>query len=81
MKKSGLIPLGKPTTSYITPAAMAMGAAASSRGAVPRSRKCDPVRLYEYYAAQWARTRFPGDSSDKDVRWAVREWMMGKKKQ
>ena len=78
MKKSGLIPLGKPTTSYITPAAMD---AVASRGAVPRSRKCDPVRLYEYYAAQWARTRFPGDSSDKDVRWAVREWMMGKKKQ
>ena len=76
MKKSGLIPLGKPTTSYITPAVDV-----ANRGAVPRSRKCDPVRLYEYYAAQWARTRFPGDSSDKDVRWAVREWMMGKKKQ
>ena len=48
------------------------------RGAVPRSKKCDPVRLYEYYAAQWARSRFPGDNSDKNVRWAVREWMMGK---
>ena len=48
------------------------------RGAVPRSKKCDPVRLHEYYAAQWARTRFPGDNSDKNVRWAVREWMVGK---
>ena len=45
---------------------------------MPRSKKCDPVRLHEYYSAQWARTRFPGDSSDKNVRWAVREWMVGK---
>ena len=48
------------------------------RSAVPRSKKCAPVRLHEYYAAQWARTRFPGDNSDKNVRWAVREWMVGK---
>ncbi len=80
MTKTGLIPLSKPTTSFITPAAMAMatGSARQPRGgAASGNLKCDPVRLYQYYQQRWARTRFPGDDSSKQVRWAVREWMMG----
>ena len=73
-KTSGLIPLGPPTTSFIHPPK----ASASSR---PSSNlKCDPVRLYQHYEAIWAKTKFPGDGSDKQVRWAVREWMMGDKR-
>jgi hypothetical protein len=68
--RSGLILLGKPTTSFITPAARQQKTAS-------KNIRCDPVRLHQYYKAQWAKTKFPGDDSNKQVRWAVREWMVG----
>ena len=43
--------------------------------------KRDPVRLHDYYKKQWEKFRLPGDDSHetKELRWAVREWMMGRK--
>lgn len=58
---------GPPTTSFIRPSL----AKASS------VKKCDPVRLHAAYQEHWKRLRLPGDGSDKSLRWAVREWMMG----
>ena len=55
----------KPTCSFIR--------AAPSR-VFPKS---DPVKLYQSYKEQWDKTKFPGDDSTKQLRWTVREWMMG----
>ena len=55
----------KPTCSFIR--------AAPSR-VIPKS---DPVKLYQSYKEHWDKTKFPGDDSTKQLRWTVREWMMG----
>ena len=41
--------------------------------------KSDPVKLYHSYKEHWDKTRFPGEESagTKQLRWTVREWMMG----
>ena len=43
----------------------------------------DPVQLHDYYKRHWSKLKLPGDDSQstKDLRWAVREWMMGKRPQ
>ena len=43
--------------------------------------KSDPVRLYQSYKEHWDKTKFPGDdsTSTKQLRWRVREWMMGQR--
>ena len=43
--------------------------------------KRDPVQLHDYYKKQWSKLKLPGDESQstKNLRWAVREWMMGKR--
>ena len=45
----------------------------------PKSVKHDPVRLYQFYQDQWKKQRLPGElnRTEKDLRWATREWMMG----
>jgi len=57
----------KPTTSCIKPAF-------KEPRAKPVNR--DPVQLHDYYQKHWSKLRLPGDGSDKQLRWAVREWMM-----
>jgi len=42
-----------------------------------RSGKTDPVTLHQQYRAAWAKTNIPGEKSHKQLRWAVRGWMMG----
>lgn len=58
----------KPTTSCIKPTYEAPTAKPANR---------DPVALYADYKKHWDKLRLPGDGSDKQLRWAVREWMMG----
>merc|ERR1712243_16562 len=59
----------KPTTSCIMPKFK------EQQKSKPINR--DPVQLYAYYQKHWDKLRLPGDGSDKQLRWAVREWMMG----
>jgi len=62
----------KPTTSCIKP---------TFTERQKKDLKRDPVRLHDYYKKQWEKFRLPGDDSHetKELRWAVREWMMGRK--
>jgi len=60
----------KPTTSCIKPRY-------DDEAAIRKPANRDPVRLYAEYKAHWDKLRQPGDGSDKQLRWAVREWMMG----
>lgn len=39
--------------------------------------KCDPVALYHYYQEQWKKQKFPGQENHSDLRWSVREKMLG----
>ena len=55
----------KPTCSFIRPPPDRL---------IPKS---DPVHLYRFYKECWDKTKFPGDDSTKQLRWRVREWMMG----
>jgi len=57
----------KPTTSCIKPTYEAPTSKPTNR---------DPVALYADYKKHWDKLRLPGDGSDKQLRWAVREWMM-----
>ena len=45
----------------------------------PKPLKHDPVKLYQFYQDQWKKQRLPGElnRTEKDIRWATREWMMG----
>ena len=47
----------------------------------PKSVKHDPVRLYQFYQDQWKKQRLPGElnRTEKDLRWATREWMANPK--
>jgi hypothetical protein len=60
----------KPTCSFIRPVIKAPEA---------KSFRHDPVRLHQFYQEQWSKTRLPGElnRTEKDLRWATREWMMG----
>jgi len=60
----------KPTCSFIRPVI---------KDPEPKSVKHDPVRLYQFYQDQWKKQRLPGElnRTEKDLRWATREWMMG----
>ena len=39
----------------------------------------DPVQLHDYYKKHWSKLNLPGEDSQstKELRLAVREWMMG----
>jgi len=63
----------KPTTSCIMPKF-------KEQTNKPRDANRDPVQLHAYYQKHWSKLRLPGDGSDKQLRWAVREWMMGQPK-
>ncbi|KAJ8932530.1 hypothetical protein NQ318_000647 [Aromia moschata] len=39
--------------------------------------RCDPVALYQYYQKEWKKQKFPGQENHSDLRWAVREKMLG----
>lgn len=41
------------------------------------SVKTDPVALYQKYQKEWNQISFPGENHHADVRWAVREKMLG----
>lgn len=60
----------KPTSSFIRPV---------FKDPPAKNIRQDPVRLHKYYQQLWEKTKFPGDDSNKQLRWAVREWMMGPK--
>jgi len=62
----------KPTTSCIKP---------TFNEKQKKDLRRDPVRLHDYYKKQWEKLKLPGDESrsTKELRWAVREWMMGRK--
>jgi len=62
----------KPTTSCIKP---------TFAEKHKKDLRRDPVRLHDYYKKQWEKFKLPGDDSQstKELRWAVREWMMGRK--
>lgn len=39
--------------------------------------RSDPVALYHQYQAEWKRRNIPGESSHSDLRWMIRERMLG----
>ncbi|KAF5306208.1 hypothetical protein FQR65_LT07485 [Abscondita terminalis] len=39
--------------------------------------KCDPVELYHKYKRGWKKQNFPGEADRADLRWAVREKLIG----
>ena len=61
----------KPTKSFIKPLL-------NDPKRKPAAR--DPVQLYDQYKKHWDKLKLPGDNSTKQLRWAVREWMMGEPK-
>lgn len=62
----------KPKTSFIRP--WQLQGSSSGSGRTGRS---DPVSLYHYYQALWAQRKCPGEDSHADLRWVIREKMMG----
>lgn len=42
-----------------------------------RTGRSDPVSLYHYYQTLWAQKKCPGEDSHADLRWVIREKMMG----
>ncbi|KAG7213879.1 hypothetical protein KM043_003087 [Ampulex compressa] len=42
-----------------------------------RTKKNDPVLLYQKYQEEWKQISFPGEAKHNGVRWAVREKMLG----
>lgn len=45
------------------------------------NNKSDPVSLYHYYCALWEKykMRLPGENDRADLRWSVREKLLGEK--
>lgn len=43
----------------------------------PLTAKTDPVALYQKYQKAWKQISLPGENHHADIRWAVREKMMG----
>ncbi|XP_015121431.1 uncharacterized protein LOC107044158 [Diachasma alloeum] len=43
----------------------------------PQTTKSDPVTLYQNYQKEWKQISFPGENRHADIRWAVREKMLG----
>lgn len=39
--------------------------------------KSDPVALYHHYQAEWKKMTFPGEDNRANLRWAIREKMLG----
>ncbi|XP_039285682.1 uncharacterized protein LOC111056949 isoform X1 [Nilaparvata lugens] len=39
--------------------------------------RCDPVALYHHYQQYWRQNRVPGESAHSNLRWNVRERMLG----
>ncbi|KAI4461071.1 hydrolethalus syndrome protein 1 [Holotrichia oblita] len=39
--------------------------------------KSDPVALYHQYQAEWKRQKIPGQNNHSDLRWVIRERMLG----
>ncbi|KAJ1519712.1 hypothetical protein ONE63_004973 [Megalurothrips usitatus] len=62
----------KPKTSFIRP--WQLQGASSGYGRVARS---DPVSLYHYYQNLWAKRKCPGEDPHADLRWIIREKMLG----
>lgn len=62
----------KPKTSFIRP--WQLQGMQSGSG---RSGRSDPVSLYHYYQALWAQRKCPGEDSHADLRWVIREKMLG----
>lgn len=40
-------------------------------------KKSDPVALYQKYQQEWKQISLPGENRHSEVRWAVREKMLG----
>ncbi len=61
----------KPTCSWIKPKVVQ-----------PKRKdlKHDPVQLHQFYKKHWEKQRLPGEfnRTEKDIRWATREWMNDK---
>jgi len=58
----------KPTCSFIRPVI---------KEPKVKSLKHDPVKLHQFYKEQWEKQRLPGEfnQTEKNIRWATREWM------
>lgn len=44
---------------------------------IPGIPKCDPVTLYHQYKEEWSKYNIPGENRRSDLRWAVRERLVG----
>lgn len=42
-----------------------------------RKIKSDPVALYHQYQAEWKKMKFPGEDARSQLRWAIRQKMIG----
>lgn len=49
----------------------------AGKKAPSRNLKEDPVKLHQHYQNAWRQYRFPGESGHSDLRWNIREKMMG----
>lgn len=59
-----------PSKTFIRP----QQARPKSSSAPPRS---DPVALYQYYQQMWKQQKLPGEDPHTDLRWMIREKMLG----
>ncbi|KAJ9590793.1 hypothetical protein L9F63_016179 [Diploptera punctata] len=69
--KENLQEASKPKSSFIKPWNLNCGL---QPGTVKR---CDPVLLYKYYQDIWKQQKVPGENSHSDLRWCIREQMLG----
>ncbi|KAK3909240.1 Hydrolethalus syndrome protein 1-like protein [Frankliniella fusca] len=62
----------RPKTSFIRPWQLQ-----GPTSGPPRVGPSDPVSRYHYYQALWAKQKCPGEDSHADLRWVIREKMLG----
>ncbi|KDR19697.1 uncharacterized protein LOC110829687 [Zootermopsis nevadensis] len=61
----------KPKRSFIRPRNIQPGQQ------VEAPKRCDPVKLYHYYQDIWKQQKVPGECCHSDLRWCIRERMLG----
>lgn len=71
-----LLGASKPKTSFIRP--WQLQGVATGTG---RTGSRDPVSLHQYYQTMWAKHKCPGEDSRSDLRWLIREKMLGQNPQ
>lgn len=61
----------KPKYSFIRPWNIQPGQQAGA------PKRCDPVKLYHHYQDIWRQQKVPGENNHSDLRWCIRERMLG----